>query len=58
MPLSFCRNEKDHMFLVLALVGQAEAPITGNSDLLAMRDDFSGLIVIPNEWAWPHSGPR
>lgn len=56
--LPICRDEKDQMFLVLELVGQAEALITGDSDLLAMRDDFPGLIVIPNEWAGQHGGPR
>ncbi|MFT4266451.1 MAG: putative toxin-antitoxin system toxin component, PIN family [Xenophilus sp.] len=49
--LPICRDEKDQMFLVLAHVGQAKAIITGDGDLLAMRTDFPGLIVTPDEWA-------
>jgi uncharacterized protein len=56
--LPICRDETDQMFLVLELVGQAEALITGNSDLLAMRDDFPSLIVTPDEWAGQRGGPR
>ncbi|WP_406625154.1 putative toxin-antitoxin system toxin component, PIN family [Acidovorax sp. SDU_ACID1] len=49
--LPACRDEKDQMFLVLARVGQARLLITGDSDLLAMRDEFPNLIVTPDEWA-------
>jgi len=49
--LPVCRDEKDQVFLVLAQVGQADALVTGDGDLLAMRDDFPGLIVTPDEWA-------
>ncbi len=49
--LPLCRDEKDQVFLVLAHVGQAKALITGDGDILAMREAFSGLIVTPDEWA-------
>ena len=42
------------MFLVLAHVGRAQALITGDGDLLALRDSFPGLIVTPDEWAALH----
>lgn len=46
-----CRDQKDQVFLVLAHVGKAEALITGDTDLLALRNDFSaGWIVTPDEW--------
>lgn len=49
--LPVCRDKKDQVFLVLAHVGQAEVLITGDGDVLAMRDEFPGLIVTPDEWA-------
>lgn len=49
--LPACRDEKDQVFLVLAHVGRAEALITGDTDLLVMRDVFPNLIVSPDEWA-------
>jgi putative PIN family toxin of toxin-antitoxin system len=50
--LPACRDEKDQMFLVLAHIGKAETLVTGDADLLAMRDDFlPGLIVTANELA-------
>ncbi|MBO9333149.1 putative toxin-antitoxin system toxin component, PIN family [Achromobacter pulmonis] len=48
--LPICRDEDDQVFLVLAYVGQAKALITGDGDLLAMRDEFPSLIVTPDEW--------
>ena len=42
------------VFLVLAHVGRAQALITGDGDLLALRDSFPGLIVTPDEWAALH----
>jgi len=49
--LPACRDENDQVFLVLAHVGQADAIITGDADILAMRDAFPGLIVTPDEWS-------
>jgi len=49
--LSACRDEKDQVFLVLAHVGRADALVTGDADLLAMREHFPGLIATPQEWA-------
>ena len=54
--LPVCRDEKDQMFLVLAQVGRAEALITGDNDILSMREKFSGLIVTPDEWAGRQGG--
>ncbi|MDR2188595.1 MAG: putative toxin-antitoxin system toxin component, PIN family [Azonexus sp.] len=49
--LPACRDENDQVFLVLAQVGQAEALVSGDADLLAMRDSFPGLIVTAGELA-------
>jgi len=49
--LPVCRDAQDQMFLVLAHAGRAEALITGDNDLLAMRDAFPRLIMTPEEWA-------
>ena len=46
-----CRDVKDQMFLALAQAGKVEALITGDGDILAMRDEFPGLIVTPEAWA-------
>ena len=54
--LPACRDENDQVFLVLAHVGQAEALVTGDGDILAMRDEFPGLIVTPDEWAGKSRG--
>jgi putative PIN family toxin of toxin-antitoxin system len=48
--LPACRDAKDQMFLVLARVGGADALITGDQDLLAMREELPGLIFTPDEW--------
>lgn len=45
-----CRDPKDQVFLVLAHTGQAQALITGDADLLCMRDAFPGLIMSLEEW--------
>lgn len=52
--LPLCRDDKDQVFLVLAHVGRARALITGDGDLLALRDSFPGLIVTPDEWVALH----
>ncbi|MFT3813223.1 MAG: putative toxin-antitoxin system toxin component, PIN family [Acidovorax sp.] len=54
--LPACRDAKDQVFLVLAHAGQAEALITGDGDLLALRGAFPGLIVTPEEWAGRQGG--
>ncbi len=56
--LPVCRDEKDQMFLVLAHVGKASALVTGDADLLAMRNDFPGLIMSAEEWAARQSAIR
>lgn len=47
--LPTCRDEKDQVFLVLAHVGKADALVTGDTDLLALRDAFPGLILTPEQ---------
>lgn len=54
--LPACRDEKDQVFLVLAQVGKADALITGDADLLAMRGVFSGRISTVDELAAQTSG--
>lgn len=49
--LPICRDEKDQVFLVLAHVAKAEALVTGDADLLALRNACSVRIVTPDEWA-------
>lgn len=46
-----CRDEEDQVFLVLAHVGKADALITGDADILAMREDFSSLIMTAEAFA-------
>jgi len=42
--LPLCRDAKDQAFLVLAHAGKADALVTGDNDLLAMRGMFADLI--------------
>jgi len=49
--LPACRDKKDQVFLVLAHEGRAQVLITGDHDILAMRDVFPGLIMTPDAWA-------
>ncbi len=46
--LPACRDAKDQIFLVLAKVGNAQALVTGDRDLLAMQSLFPGLILTPD----------
>ncbi len=43
-----CRDPSDRPFLELALVGQADALVTGDSHLLALAPVFSVPILTPN----------
>lgn len=45
------RDEKDQMFLVLAHVSKADALVTRDADILAMREAFPGLILTAEELA-------
>ncbi|MCC7184417.1 MAG: putative toxin-antitoxin system toxin component, PIN family [Rhodocyclaceae bacterium] len=57
--LPVCRDEKDQVFLVLAHAGKAHALITGDTDILAMRDVFPGRILTADELATQaHAGAR
>ena len=44
-----CRDPFDRPFLELALVGQADALVTGDGDLLAVAPLFSVPILTPDE---------
>ena len=44
-----CRDPFDRPFLELALVGQADALVTGDKDLLAPAPVFSVPILTPHE---------
>ncbi|HZR36317.1 MAG TPA: putative toxin-antitoxin system toxin component, PIN family [Nevskia sp.] len=46
-----CRDEKDKMFLALAYVGDADALVTGDADLLVLRDRFPKPIWTADELA-------
>ena len=46
-----CRDRKNQVFLVLAHAGRADVLVTGDADLLAMRDVFVGQMVTANEFA-------
>jgi putative PIN family toxin of toxin-antitoxin system len=47
--LPTCRDEKDQMFLALHHVGKADALVTGDADILALRDVFPGRIWTADE---------
>ncbi|MCG5536188.1 putative toxin-antitoxin system toxin component, PIN family [Ectothiorhodospira mobilis] len=49
--LPACRDGKDQVFLVLAHCGKADALITGDADILAMREAFPGLIMTAESFA-------
>lgn len=49
--LPICRDANDQVFLVLAHVAKADALVTGDSDILAMRTFFPGLILTADELA-------
>jgi putative PIN family toxin of toxin-antitoxin system len=57
--LPACRDEKDQVFLVLAHVGRADALVTGDADILALREAFPGPILTAEELAlfMPGSSP-
>lgn len=47
--LPACRDDKDQVFLVLAHVGKADALVTGDADILSMRESFPTLILTADE---------
>lgn len=48
--LPLCRDEHDQVFLALAVAGKADFLVTGDADLLALRESFSGLIMTVDEF--------
>jgi len=55
-PVPECRDPFDRIFLEVALVGRAEALITGDEDLLALASDFPVAILTPRAFASRLSG--
>jgi putative PIN family toxin of toxin-antitoxin system len=49
--LPVCRDSKDQVFLVLAHSGRADALVSGDADLLALRDAFARRICTAEELA-------
>jgi len=49
--LPVCRDTKDQVFLVLAQVSQADALVSGDADILALRDTFPVRIWTADELA-------
>lgn len=46
-----CRDRFDEPFLILALVGHADYLVTGDRDLLCLRNDFScPIVTIEDFW--------
>ena len=45
-----CRDSRDRPFLELAVVGGADALVTGDRDLLALAGHFAVAIVTPAEF--------
>jgi len=45
--LPVCRDKKDQVFIVLAHIGNANALVSGDSDILVMREHFPDLIFSP-----------
>jgi len=45
-----CRDRFDVPFLVLAIVGRADYLVTGDRDLLCLKDEFSCSIVTVDEF--------
>ena len=45
-----CRDPFDVPFLVLALVGEADYLVTGDRDLLVLKDDFSCQLVAADDF--------
>ena len=45
-----CRDPVDVPFLVLALVGEADYLVTGDRDLLVLKDDFACPIVTADDF--------
>jgi len=44
--LPACRDAKDQVFLALAHAGRADALVTGDADILALRQAFAGVCPI------------
>lgn len=47
--LPTCRDENDQVFLVLSHLGKAVFLVTGDADILSLRESFPGLILTADE---------
>lgn len=45
-----CRDPFDLPFLLLAVVGEADYLVTGDRDLLSLKDDFSCPIITAEDF--------
>jgi len=48
--LPVCRDKKDQVFIVLAHIGNANVLVSGDNDILIMRESFPDLILNPKEF--------
>ena len=48
-PISKCRDKKDNPFLELGIVGHADALVTGDKDILELKDKFPIPILTCKE---------
>jgi putative PIN family toxin of toxin-antitoxin system len=53
-----CRDLKDMAFLELAITARADALVTGDADLLALKAKFPGPILRPEEWLSSRKPPE
>jgi putative PIN family toxin of toxin-antitoxin system len=49
-PTPRCRDPKDVPFLELAIAAGADALVTGDQDLLALKDKLSVPLLRPEDW--------
>lgn len=47
--LPACRDDSDQVFLVLSQIGKAAALVSGDADILALRDSYPQLIITADE---------
>jgi uncharacterized protein len=50
ITIKACRDPKDDMYLELSVIGQAEAIITNDKDLLVLHPFENILIITPKEF--------
>jgi len=53
-----CRDPEDQKFVWLAIAGKADILVTGDRDLLDLREQASFIIETPTEYRLRHQGIR